>query len=189
MKKTKSPDKATVSRSSETNEATAKVIVKVDSRGGRPHDPLAKVEGMERFCAQWHYRLAIVKMAKKNGLPGFDAHGRVDPVKLIPALNDMISTGTNLPDGIASPQDWLATEKAKCQAVIRQKLEKSVMPTADAKRQNGEAWAFIFSQLEKLALEGPPDFAGRTAVELGIRLNGFKERMRSEAKLKFEEAA
>lgn len=147
------------------------------------------IEGIESASNRIGAPLALVKSIKKSGSKAFLTGNRVDTGILIPELFAALAKGSELPEGINTPQDWLATEKAKCQAVVRRKLEKSVMATADAKRQNGEAWAFVFSQLEKLALEGPPDYAGRTAVELGIRLNNFKERMRVEAGKRFEEAA
>jgi hypothetical protein len=155
----------------------------------RRTDPLAKIEGMERFCAQWHYKLPIVKMAKKRGLPGFDTHGNVDPVKLIPALNDLIATGSQLPDGIATPHDWLATEKAKREAIKRQIDEKSVMPTADAEREAAAACAFIDGELQRGENELPPVLAGLPAVECAKILHKFTERLRANAKKKFEEVA
>lgn len=61
-----------------------------------------------------------------------------------------------------------------------------LMPVADAKRQNFSAWSFVFNELERLEREQPPALAGLTAVEIGERLHVFTERMRTEAKAKFE---
>lgn len=144
------------------------------------------VDGMEAFCGMTGAPLPVVKKIKRDGSQAFLSTNRIDPLILLKDIFAALAKGSELPDGIATPQDWLATEKARRESIKRQQDEKSVMLTAEAKRQNGLAWAFVFSQLEKLALEGPPDFAGRTAVELGIRLNNFKERMRVEAQEKFE---
>ena len=61
-----------------------------------------------------------------------------------------------------------------------------LMPVMDAKRQNHAAWCFVFNELERLEREEPPALAGLSAVDISVRLHVFVERMRTEAKAKFE---
>jgi hypothetical protein len=61
-----------------------------------------------------------------------------------------------------------------------------MMLISDARRQCGEAWSFVFSELQRGENELPPGLAGRSAVEIFERLHAFTERLRKEAKAKFE---
>ena len=70
-----------------------------------------------------------------------------------------------------------------------QESAKALMPVADAKRQNGEAWAFVFSEIDKLANEAPPGLAGQDAVTIHKRLIAWRESFRKAGQNKFEEAA
>jgi hypothetical protein len=151
--------------------------------------PFAAVEGQEAFAAAWGYRAEVVKLAKRKGCPGFLAGNRIDPTLAIPAINRMLQVASALPDGIASPQDWLATEKAKRESIKRQQDEKSVIPTADAERANAAAWGFVFAEIDRLCNELPPAAAGLSALEIFKRLTAFRESMRKSAKAKFEEAS
>jgi hypothetical protein len=101
-------------------------------------------------------------------------------------------------EGSAPPELREAIAKARL-AILREtqaKLKrendvaaKLLMPVADAKRHNAEAWSFIFDRLEHLCLEKPPTLAGRTAIEIFEQLTAFKEKMRTDAKDKFTNKA
>lgn len=151
------------------------------------HFPI--IEGMEVCAARLGAPLMIIKALKKSGSLAFRKAGRIDTGILIPELFRELATASAIPEGMGSPQDWLTTEKAKRETIKRKADEGSLMATEDAKRQNGEAWAFIFSELERLCVEAPPDYAGRSAVEIHARLTKFKEAMRVDGKRRFEEAA
>lgn len=164
-----------------------KKLKKQEKPSGRPRDSFAVVEGQEAFAAQWGYRVEVVKMAKKSGCPGFLAGNRIDPALAIPAINRLMQTKSALPEGIATPQDWLATEKAKREAIKRQQDEGAMMPTADAIRQAGEAMGLTFAELERRDRELPPALAGLPAVEIHKRMTGDTESIRKTLKAKFQE--
>jgi len=142
---------------------------------------------MAQASAVMGYPQSVLKMAKERGCKAFIQAGRVDSGPLIPFINQMLAKGSELPDGIATPQDWLATEKAKRESIKRQVDERLVMPTADAQNQAAEACQFFFSELERWERESPPALAGQTAVEVFKRQHGFTEQLRKNAKKKFEE--
>lgn len=147
------------------------------------------IEGIEAAAARIGAPVALLKAVKRSGSKAFLTGNRVDTGILIPELFAALAKGSELPDDIATPQDWVATENAKIKAITRRKLEGEMMPTTDAKRQNGEAWSFVFAECDRMCNEMPPDLAGRAAVEIGIRLRAFMETMRQDAKKRFEEAA
>lgn len=148
------------------------------------------IQGIEACAARIGAPLALLKSLKKSGCKAFLTGNRVDTGLLVPALFAALAKGSELPEGIATPQDWLATEKAKREAIKRKQDEKLLMPISDAKRQNGEAWGFSIGYWEQhLGEEAPPEHAGRNAVELGVRYKKLVEDFRTEGKRKFEEAA
>src|ERR1017187_558504 len=129
---------------------------------------------------------SLLKSAKLAGCKAFLTGNRVDLSILIPFLFGMLVKGSDLPEGIATPQDWLATEKAKREAIKRQQDEKLVMLTSDGQRQAADAMAMTFSELDRRDRELPPALAGLSAVEIFERLHAFTERLRTDAKAKFE---
>lgn len=81
-------------------------------------------------------------------------------------------------------------EQTKIKLARENEVESGVlMPVADARIQNGRAWAYIFDQMARTENELPPNLAGRTAVEIYNQLHDFTERMRTEARRKFVEEA
>jgi hypothetical protein len=129
---------------------------------------------------------SLLKSSKRAGCKAFLTGNRIDLAILIPFLFGMLAKGNALPAGIATPQDWLATEKAKREAIKRQQDENSLMPVADAWQQCATAWCFVFENLQRAENELPPALAGLSAVEIFERLHAFTERLRTDAKAKFE---
>lgn len=130
--------------------------------------------------------IALIKSAKRNGCKAFLPGNRVDSEILLPFLFGMLTTASNLPSGFSSWKEVLESERAKREGIKRQQDEKCVMPTDEAKRQAGEAWAWVFAELERAERELPPSLAGGTAVDIGKRLHSFTETVRRTAKEKFE---
>jgi len=103
---------------------------------------------------------------------------RVDTGILIPELFKTLAAGSNLPPGVATPQDWLATEKARREAIRRQEDENSVMPTAEAIFRAGTFWGFVLSELERFARELPPALAGLPVEPIAARIETEVENIR-----------
>lgn len=146
-------------------------------------------ESIRQAAGALHYTEAEIKLCKNTGSKAFISGGRVDSGILIPDLNDLLHQSSDLPKGFTSWKEFGESRRAKISDVELQEKKKLVMETAQARRQNGEAWAFVFSQLERHCLESPPNLAGRSAVEIFERLTQFKETMRKTAQEKFEKAA
>ena len=126
----------------------------------------------------------LVKAVKKGGSKAFLTGNRVDTGILIPELFASLAKGSDLPDGIATPQDWLSTEKAKREAIKRQQDEKSVMPTVEAINHAVLAGGFFMSALERIARELPPALAGLPASGIAARLESETESIRRHLKIK-----
>jgi hypothetical protein len=133
--------------------------------------------------------LALVKAVKQTpeGARAFLPGNRVDTGILIPVLFAALTKKSDMPDGCETPQDWLATEKAKREQIKRQREEGETMATADARRQAADAWGWLFSELERMERESPPAWSGLSSVELGKRIKAQVEKLRAGAKAKFEE--
>jgi len=159
----------------------------VNSVSGRQRLTWPVCEGISALAAFLRVPEAVLKQVKKSGSKAFLTHNRMDTGILIPELFAALSQKSELPDGVRSPQDWLATEKAKREAIKRQQDERSVMPTADAQRQAAEACAFVDSELQRGENELPPVLAGLSSIECGKILHNFTEKVRANAKRKFEE--
>lgn len=145
------------------------------------------IEGIAAAAAMLGAPEALIKSVKKNGSKAFMTGNRVDTGILIPELFTALIKGSELPEGIATPQDWLATEKAKREAIKRREDEKSVMLIGSAKAQASAAMSMVFGELERRDREMPPALAGQSAVEIGKRMAADTESMRRSFKLKFEE--
>ena len=130
---------------------------------------------------------SLLKSAKLAGCKAFLTGNRVDLSILIPFLFGMLVKGSDLPEGIATPQDWLATEKAKREAIKRQQDEKLVMLTSDGQRQAADAMAMTFSELDRRDRELPPALAGRSAVEISERMESDTKTIKKNLALKFQE--
>lgn len=155
--------------------------------GGRQRLEWPVLEGIALTAATIGAPEPLIKAIKKNGSKAFLTGNRIDTGILLPELFAALSKASELPEGVATPQDWLATEKAKREAIKRQQDENSVMPTADAKRQSAEAMALVFAELERRDRELPPALAGLSAVEIYKRMNGDTESIRRNLQNKFEE--
>jgi hypothetical protein len=57
---------------------------------------------------------------------------------------------------------------------------------SDARRQCAAAWCFVFDQLQRGENELPPALAGLSCIQVYERLHAFTERLRKDAKEKFE---
>jgi len=158
-----------------------------DKRTGQPRAAFPVMQTMEMAAIAIGAPLSLVKAAKKKGCKAFLVSGRTDTGILIPFLFDMLAKGSDLPDGFASWKEVLESEKAKREAIKRQVDEKSVMPTSEACRQAAVACAFVDSELQRAENELPPVLAGLPAVEVGKILHSFTEKVRANAKTKFEE--
>jgi hypothetical protein len=132
---------------------------------------------------------SLLKSAKHAGCKAFLTGNRIDLAVLIPFLFGMLAKGSDLPEGIATPQDWLALEKAKREAIKRQIDEKAVAPTAEVLRQIAAGVGMIFSELERLAREQPPALAGRSAVEISERMEADIKTLKKNLREKFETIA
>lgn len=64
-----------------------------------------------------------------------------------------------------------------------------MMLVSDARRQAAEAWGFLFSALQQGRDELPPQLAGLDAQEVDRHLTVFIERLRIQAKVKFDDVA
>lgn len=166
------------------------VIIRKPTRAsGRQRTVFPTFAGMKQFAAWSHYTLEQIKFASNKNCKGFLQDGRIDAGLLVPELVDLLNRETELPKGFVSWKEFGESRRAKLADVELQEKKKSVMPIADAKKQNGEAWAFMDAKMEQLCNEAPPDYSGRPSVEIGIRLRSWKESTMREARGKFEKAA
>jgi hypothetical protein len=145
------------------------------------------IYGAESFSGLTHAPLPLIKKIRKGGSKAFLSGNRIDSLTLICDLFDALNSGTRLPDGIATPQDWLATEKARREAIKRQQDEKSVMPTAEVVRQAGEAGGVFMASLERMARELPPALAGCSVTAVAARMETEIENVRRILKVKMAE--
>jgi hypothetical protein len=145
------------------------------------------IEGMERAAAILGAPLAILKQLKRGNSRAFLRGGRVDTGILIPEIFAALDKGSELPEGIATPQDWLATEKARRESIKRQQDERSVMPTDEVVRHAAEASGLFASELERWAREFPPAFAGLPASGVAARMESEVENTRRRLKIKLAE--
>ena len=156
-------------------------------RTGQPRGAFPVMQTMEMAAVAIGVPISLVKAAKRAGCKAFLVSGRTDTAILIPYLFQMLHKGSDLPDGFASWREMLEAEKAKREGIKRQQDEKSVMLTADAQRQAGEAMVMVFAELERRDRELPPALAGLPAVEIFKRMNADTEAIRRNLKTKFEE--
>ena len=145
------------------------------------------IYGAESFSGLTHAPLPLIKKIRKGGSKAFLSGNRIDSLTLICDLFDALNSGTRLPDGIATPQDWLATEKARREAIKRQQDERSVMPTAEVVRHAAEACGLFASELDRWARELPPSFAGLPASGVAARMETEVENTRRRLKIKLAE--
>lgn len=99
----------------------------------------------------------------------------------------------------SAPEDLrraIAEERLNILKATRAKIEREndeaarrLIPIDDARRQNAEAWAFVFSELERWENEVPPLLAGLSAVEIFKHMFNRKEAFRRAAKERFEKAS
>lgn len=162
---------------------------KPNASRGRQRTQWPMFESSKSFAAWGNYTIEVVKFAKAKNCAGFLSGNRIDPGLLVPAINELLNAETELPAGYTSWREFGESRRAKIADLELDEKKKLLMPIADAKKQNGEAWAFVDAKLERHVLEDPPDYAGRSAVEIGIRLRNFKETTMREARSKFEKAA
>lgn len=156
----------------------------MEKSNGRARTSWPVIEGISVVSAQIGVPESLVKQVKRNGSKAFLTHNRIDTGILLPELFAALSKTNELPEGIASPQDWLATEKAKREAIKRQQDERSVMPTADAVAQASAAGSHFMSELERFCRELPPALAGLSAVEIAKRMTSVAESVRKTLKQK-----
>lgn len=145
------------------------------------------IEGVEACANIIGAPPALVRSVKRGGSQAFLTGGRVDVGLLLPDLFRALATESNLPKGISTPQDWLATEKARREWIKRQADEKTVMPTADAIRHAGEAGALFMGQLERMARELPPILAGHPTSAVAAKMETEIENVRRHLKIKMQE--
>lgn len=132
---------------------------------------------------------AMLKTAKRKGCPAFLTGSRVDSSIVIPFLFGLIAKGSEIPEGFTSWKEVLEAEKARRETIRRKTDERETMPTVEARRQNGEAWAFVFAELDRLSMEYAAALSGLPPIEIHERLCAFREKLRADAKSKFESAA
>ena len=145
------------------------------------------IESIDNTAARIGCPVALLKSVKKSGSKAFLTGNRVDTGILIPELFAALAKGSDLPDGITTPQNWLATENAKIKAVIRKKLEQSVMPTADAIRHANTAGALFMGELDRLIRESPPALAGLPTSGVAAWLENYVEVVRRRLQIKMQE--
>ena len=145
------------------------------------------IDGLEATANQIGAPVALVRAVKRNGSKAFLTGQRVDTGILLPELFAALAKGSKLPEGIATPQDWLAFEKAKREEIKRKTDERETMLTADAVRQAGEAGGLFMSSLEKLARELPPALAGLPTSGVAARMELEIENIRRNLKIKMQE--
>jgi hypothetical protein len=145
------------------------------------------IEGIEATAARLGCPLMLVKSVKKSGSKAFLTGNRVDTGILIPELFAALSKGSDLPPGIATPQDYLAMRKAEREDLRLQEDKKLLMPTAEAVRHAAEASGLFASELERWAREFPPAFAGLPASGVAARMEAEVENTRRRLKIKLAE--
>ena len=156
---------------------------------GRQRRTWPVIESIRQVVAELHYTAEEIKLAQKSGSKAFITNGRIDTGILIPDLNDLLHQASELPEGFTSWKEFGESRRAKIADVELKEKKQELMSRGEAKRFNAEAWAFVFSELERFCVEKPPALAGRSAVEIFEQLNSFKESMRKSAKDKFEKSA
>lgn len=144
------------------------------------------IEGIAAAAARIGAPESLVKQVKRDGSKAFLVGGRVDTGILIPELFARLKKTSELPDGVTTPQDWLATEKARRERIRREVDEKAVLPAEEFWRQAAEAMALTFAELERRDRELPPALAGLSAIEIHKRMAADTEAIRRTLKEKFE---
>jgi hypothetical protein len=128
---------------------------------------------------------SLLKSAKRAGCKAFLTGNRVDLAILIPFLFGMLAKGSELPEGIATPQDWLATEKAKREAIKRQQDEKAVLPVAEVLRQVHSGVGAMFDELDRRSRELPPVLSGRDCLFISAHMEADTRTIKTNLAAKF----
>lgn len=149
-----------------------------------------KIRGVKVFAGTFGYSLAFIKavQATPAGALAF-VDNEIYLLKFIRAANALLGTANELPEGFATWKEFREMNEARISEVNRKEKQKLLMPRAEAKTKNGEAWAFVFGEIDRACNEWPPEHAGRTAIELFARYTKWREEFRSAGKEKFEKAA
>jgi hypothetical protein len=132
---------------------------------------------------------SLLKSAKHAGCKAFLTGNRIDLAVLIPFLFGMLAKGNDLPEGIATPQDWLAMEKAKRESIKRQQDENVLAPKAEFQRQVSCAVGFIFEELDRRSRELPPVLAGLDSISIMERMEADTKTIKKNLQEKFETIA
>lgn len=144
-------------------------------------------ESLQQAASYTHTPLSILREAKKSGCLAFKKGGRVDYLLFLHWFWARGSDNKGLPPEFNSWREMLDCEKAKREALRRQREEGEMMSVDDAKQQASEAMGLLFSELERISSELPPDLAGLDAVEICARMRHRVEKLRAELAAKFDE--
>jgi len=163
------------------------IPIKPKKISGRQRLSWPVIDGLEAAANQLGAPVALVRAVKRNGSKAFLTGQRVDCGILIPELFAALAKGNKLPEGIATPQDWLAFEKATREAIRRKVDEGSVVLIAEVRAQCNAAGALFMDSLEKLARELPPALAGLPTTAVASRMELEIESIRRNLTAKMQE--
>lgn len=154
----------------------------------KPRDKFPVFETMLQASAVIGCSIDLIRAVKKSKTcpMAFLKGDRIDTGLLLPALFKIMEAESNLPDGVTSPQNWLALENARIKSIIRQKMDGELISATEAIRQAGEAGGYFMEQLERFCNELPPALAGLSVIEIAKRLEVEKERTRKQLQSKLE---
>ena len=163
-------------------------------KGQSPNAPGKKVDGLKKFSAEYGFSMEQIKAVMKtpDGAAAIGISHIVDPPKFCRAFVKFLNqvADGDLPKGITTWKEACEYQRAQILEVEKLEAKGKVMSRDEAKRQNGEAWAFSFDYWNRrLCNEGPPEHAGRNAIELFQRYTKLVEDWRKEAQDRFEKAA
>ena len=131
----------------------------------------SKKDNMKAFAAEWGCSVAMLRVAKAKGSPGFESGSRIGPPQVILRfLFKMLSSANDLPAGFATWKEFGEMQVALTNEVKRKEAQKLVMETSEVKRQIGEGVGLMFNELDRRDREQPPALAGRTSIEISERM-------------------
>ena len=147
----------------------------------------SKTEGQKAFCSKWGCSLAMLRVAKAKGSPGFHSGNRVGPPEdVIKFLFKMLSSANDLPAGFATWKEFGEMQVALTNEVKRKEAQRLVMDTSEVKRQIGEGVGLIFNELDRRDRENPPALAGRSAQEISERMQADTKSIKKNLEAKFQ---
>ena len=151
-------------------------------KSNRP--PKSKLTKSQLAVALGISRQALNVHLKAPGHPPIDDLGAWEV--LLAERGRAATSPPKLRDAIARARLAILKETQKRLARENQVETGKLIDFADARRQCSEACCFIFDQLQRGENELPPALSGLSCLQVYERLHAFTERLRKDAKAKFE---